>query len=53
MPCWFRSRPMRVLVTLLPMGFGNHGLWAALMGLNALRGFTMWRLYPRAAAGPA
>ncbi|MBP8930497.1 MAG: MATE family efflux transporter [Paracoccus sp.] len=42
-----------VLVTLLPMGFGNHGLWAALMGLNALRGFTMWRLYPRVAQAAA
>lgn len=41
-----------VLVTL-PMGFGNHGLWAALMGLNALRGFTVWRLYPRVAQAAA
>ncbi|SMG17276.1 MATE family efflux transporter [Paracoccus sp. J56] len=38
------------LVTLLPALFGNHGLWAALMGLNALRGVTMWRLYPRVEA---
>ena len=38
-----------VLVTLLPPVLGNHGLWAALMGLNALRGLTMWRLYPRVA----
>ena len=36
-----------VLVSVLPMVMGNHGLWAALMGLNALRGLTMWRLYPR------
>mgnify|MGYP000107743375 CR=1 FL=1 len=39
-----------VLVSVLPMVMGNHGLWAALMGLNALRGLTMWRLYPRVAA---
>ena len=42
-----------VLVMLLPPVFGNHGLWAALMGLNALRGFTMWRLYPRVAQAAA
>lgn len=42
-----------VLVAVLPPIWGNHGLWAALMALNALRGLTMWRLYPRvvAAAG--
>lgn len=42
-----------LLVMVLPLGWGNHGLWAALMGLNTLRGLTMWRLYPRveAAAG--
>ena len=28
--------------------WGNHGLWAALMVLNAVRGLTMARLYPRA-----
>ncbi|NCU20952.1 MATE family efflux transporter, partial [Candidatus Falkowbacteria bacterium] len=32
---------------LLP-AFGNHGLWAALMVLNATRGLTMATLYPRA-----
>jgi MATE family multidrug resistance protein len=41
------------VAVLLPV-FGNHGLWAALMVLNAARGLTMARLYPRAeaAAGP-
>ncbi|MFC3569444.1 MATE family efflux transporter [Paracoccus simplex] len=39
-----------VLVLLLPRAFGNHGLWAALMALNALRGLTLWRLYPRVEA---
>ncbi|WP_376877406.1 MATE family efflux transporter [Albirhodobacter sp. R86504] len=28
--------------------FGNHGLWAALMVLNAVRGATMFALFPRA-----
>lgn len=37
------------LVTLIPT-LGNHGLWAALMVLNATRGLTMARLYPRAEA---
>ena len=36
-----------LLVMVLPVPFGNHGLWAALMGLNCLRGLTMWWLYPR------
>lgn len=44
------------VMILLP-AFGNHGLWAALMVLNATRGLTMARLYPRAernaAAGAA
>ncbi|MCL7464467.1 MATE family efflux transporter [Phaeovulum sp. NW3] len=35
------------LAALVPT-FGNHGLWAALMVLNATRGLTMARLYPRA-----
>jgi len=35
------------LFLLIP-AFGNHGLWAALMVLNATRGLTMARLYPRA-----
>ena len=39
------------LVVLIPL-LGNHGLWAALMVLNATRGLTMWRAYPRV-IGPA
>jgi len=34
------------VAVLLPV-FGNHGLWAALMVLNAVRGLTMAALYPR------
>jgi MATE family multidrug resistance protein len=37
------------LFTLLPI-LGNHGLWAALMVLNAARGLTMARHYPKAEA---
>ena len=37
------------LVLLLP-AFGNHGLWAALMVLNATRGVTLGRLWPGVAA---
>lgn len=40
---------MLALALLLPI-WGNHGLWAALMVLNAARGLTMARLYPRAEA---
>lgn len=40
------------LFTLIP-ALGNHGLWAALMVLNATRGLTMARLYPRAEAKAA
>lgn len=40
------------LAVLIP-AFGNHGLWAALMVLNATRGLTMARLYPRAEAKAA
>ncbi len=40
------------LALLIP-AFGNHGLWAGLMVLNATRGLTMARLYPRAAAKAA
>ncbi len=32
----------------LPNAFGNHGLWAALMVLNTMRGVTMGLFYPRA-----
>lgn len=39
-----------VLIILLPPLIGNHGLWAALMLLNLLRGVTLWRLYPRVLA---
>ncbi|KFE35887.1 MATE family efflux transporter [Thioclava atlantica] len=37
-------------LSLLIPAFGNHGLWAGLMVLNATRGITMARLYPRAEA---
>ncbi len=37
------------LFALVPT-FGNHGLWAALMVLNATRTFTLWRLYPKVLA---
>ncbi len=42
-----------VLAVLVPL-FGNHGLWAGLMVLNATRAITLWRLYPGvlAHAGP-
>ncbi|WP_299359349.1 MATE family efflux transporter [uncultured Paracoccus sp.] len=40
-------------VMVLPGMMGNHGLWAALMILNATRGVTMARLYPRAEAAAA
>jgi MATE family multidrug resistance protein len=33
-------------LALLVPAFGNHGLWAALMLMNAARGITLWRLYP-------
>ncbi len=37
------------LFVLIP-AFGNHGLWAGLMVLNATRAVTMWRRYPKVAA---
>ncbi len=37
-------------LVVLVGAFGNHGLWASLMVLNAARGLTMARLYPRAEA---
>ncbi|MBA3908333.1 MAG: MATE family efflux transporter [Rhodobacter sp.] len=37
------------LAVLVPMG-GNHGLWAALMVLNGVRTFTLWRRYPKVLA---
>lgn len=36
-------------LALLVPGFGNHGLWAALMVLNIARGLTMWRAFPAVA----
>lgn len=33
------------LLVLVPL-FENHGLWAALMVLNAARGITLWLRYP-------
>lgn len=40
------------LLLLVPLA-GNHGLWAALMVLNAARTVTLWRIYPRIAARAA
>ena len=40
------------LLVFVPV-LGNHGLWAALMVLNATRGVVMGRLYPRAEAKAA
>jgi multidrug resistance protein, MATE family len=40
------------LVVLVPLA-GNHGLWAALMLLNLLRMFTLWRGFPALARGIA
>ncbi len=37
-------------LALLVPAFGNHGLWAGLMVLNATRTVTLWRLYPKVAA---
>ena len=34
------------LAVLVPTA-GNHGLWASLMVLNAVRTVTLWRRYPR------
>ena len=42
-----------VALLLLPPAFGNHGLWAALMVLNAARGIFMARLAARAEAKAA
>ena len=50
------SAPVYLAALLtLPDAFGNHGLWAALMVLNTMRGLTMAVLYRRAerAAVPA
>lgn len=59
-----RTRDMRIAMiwsvlaylpalVLLPMLWGNHGLWAALMVLNATRGLTMWARYAKAEAAAA
>ncbi len=40
-------------LALLVPPFGNHGLWAALMVLNAARSVLMWRRYPLAEAKAA
>ena len=40
-------------LAILPPIFGNHGLWAALMVLNAARGITMARRAPMAEARAA
>jgi multidrug resistance protein, MATE family len=37
------------LAALVPLG-GNHGLWAALMVLNGVRTFTLWRRYSKVLA---
>ncbi|MFC7703266.1 MATE family efflux transporter [Plastorhodobacter daqingensis] len=35
------------MVLLLVPHWDNHGLWAALLVLNVMRGLTLWALYPR------
>jgi MATE family multidrug resistance protein len=40
-------------VVLLPMLWGNHGLWLALMVLLVMRAVTLGRLYPRIEHGLA
>jgi MATE family multidrug resistance protein len=44
-----------VAVVVLPAAMGAHGLWAALMGLNVLRGVTLGLRYARleATVGPS
>jgi MATE family multidrug resistance protein len=39
-----------VALAFLVPAYGNHGLWAGLMILNATRTVTLWRLYPRVTA---
>jgi multidrug resistance protein, MATE family len=36
-----------IALALLIPAFGNHGLWAALMVLNAARTVMMWQRYPK------
>jgi multidrug resistance protein, MATE family len=40
-------------LAVLTPAFGNHGLWAALMVLNAVRALTLWHRYPGVAAKAA
>lgn len=42
-----------VAVAVLPGLIGNHGLWAALMVLNIMRGVTMYLRYPKVEAAAA
>ncbi|TKW68557.1 MAG: MATE family efflux transporter [Paracoccus denitrificans] len=42
-----------VALVVLSAMLGNHGLWAALMVLNAARALTMMRFYPEAEAAAA
>ena len=44
--CCSRSRSTPSALALLLPRFGNHGLWAALMVLNATRGITLALRYP-------
>jgi MATE family multidrug resistance protein len=39
-----------VALAILVPALHNHGLWAALMVLNAVRTVTLWRLYPKVPA---
>lgn len=39
-----------VALAVLVPAFGNHGLWAGLMVLNATRTVMLWRLYPKVPA---
>lgn len=45
--CMAQSVAAYVLALVLLLPLGNHGLWAALMVLNAARAATMWRASPR------
>jgi MATE family multidrug resistance protein len=40
-----------VLVWTLPQLWANHGLWLALIAMNAIRGLTLAAYYPRLARG--
>lgn len=47
--CMIRSVAAYAVAVVVLMPFGNHGLWAALMVLNAARAVTMWHASPRLA----